>query len=134
MLRNKPLKVCSKFWGINKKLPQEKPDFSMRNLILLVLCIFTGQHLFAQNEEESVKRVVQTMFVAMKNADASLLATTFSDSAIFQTIVNDKDGIVKVRNEDVKNFINFVSKEEKGNADEKIVFETIKIDGPLALV
>ena len=106
----------------------------MRNLILLFLCVFTARDSFAQNEEDSVKKVVQTLFVAMKNADASLLASTFSDSAIFQTIVNDKDGIVKVRNEDVKDFMDFVSKEEKGNADERIAFETIKIDGPLALV
>ncbi len=70
----------------------------------------------------------------MKNADASMLASTFSDSAILQTIVIDKDGIVKVRNEHVRNFIDFISKEEKGNADERIAFETIKIDGPLALV
>ena len=106
----------------------------MRNLILLFLIVLSAQHSFAQSEEDSVKNVVQTLFLAMKNADASLLASTFSDSSILQTIVNDKDGIVKVRNEQVKDFIDFVSKEEKGNADERITFETIKIDGPLALV
>ena len=106
----------------------------MRKLILLILGVFTAQHSFAQNEEDSIKMVVQTLFVAMKNADASMLAGTFSDSAILQTIVIDKDGIVKVRNEHVKNFIGFISKEEKGNADERIAFETIKIDGPLALI
>jgi hypothetical protein len=69
----------------------------------------------------------------MKNADAAKLASTFSDSAILQTI-NNKEGMVKVSNEKVQDFIYFVSKEEKGNADERIIFETIKIDGPLALV
>ncbi len=70
----------------------------------------------------------------MKNADTAMLAGTFSDSAILQTIVNDKNGITKVHNERVKDFINFISKEETGNADERITFETIKIDGPLAFV
>ncbi len=106
----------------------------MRTLIFLFLTVFTAEDLFAQNKEDSVKEVVQTLFTAMKNADAVLLASTFTDSAILQTIVSDKDGIVKVRNERVKDFIEFVSKEEKGNADERITFETIKIDGPLALV
>ena len=106
----------------------------MRKLILLILGVFTAQHSFAQNEEDSIKMVVQNLFVAMKNADASMLASTFSDSAILQTIVIDKDGIVKVHNEHLRNFIAFISKEEKGNADERITFETIKIDGPLALV
>ena len=103
----------------------------MLKLILLILSVFTTQHSFAQNEEDSIKRVVQTLFVAMKNADASMLVNTFSDSAILQTIVTDKDGMVKLRNEHVKNFIDFISKEEKGKADERIAFETIKIDGPL---
>ena len=106
----------------------------MRTLVLLFLSVFAAQLSFAQSEEDSVKNVVQTLFLAMKNADALLLAGTFSDSSILQTIVNDKDGIVKVRTEQVKDFIDFVSKEEKGNADERIAFETIKIDGPLALV
>ena len=89
---------------------------------------------FAQNSEDSVKNVVQTLFLAMKNADATLLKTTFADSAILQTIVTDKQGFVKVRNERLKDFVDFIAKEEKGNADEKITFETIKIDGTLAFV
>lgn len=39
-----------------------------------------------------------------------------------------------MQNEQLKDFVDFISKEEKGNADERIIFETIKIDGPLALV
>ncbi len=105
----------------------------MRKLIL-ILSVFTAQHSFAQNKEDSIKKVVQTLFVAMKNADVSMLASTFSDGAILQTIVTDKDGMVAVRNEHIKDFIDFISKEEKGNADERIAFETIKTDEPLALV
>ncbi len=40
----------------------------------------------------------------MKNADAAKLASTFSDSAILQTI-NNKEGMVKVSNEKVQDFI-----------------------------
>jgi hypothetical protein len=106
----------------------------MRNPVLLFLSVFTTRYFFAQNEEISVKKLVQTLFVAMKKAYASMLANTFSDSAILQTIINDKNDIVKVRNEHLKDFIDFVSKEGKRTADERISFETIKIDGPLAFV
>ncbi len=106
----------------------------MRTVILIFLSVFATPHLFAQTQEDSVKKIVQTLFEAMKNADAITLAGTFLDSAILQTIVSDKDGNVKVRNEQVKDFIGFISKEEKGNADERITFEIIKIDGPLAFV
>ena len=99
---------------------------------LLAFLITNTTVLFAQNKEDSVKNVVQALFLAMKTADTTLLKTSFADSAILQTIVADKQGIVKVRNEQLKEFVDFISKEEKGNADERIIFETIKIDGPLA--
>ena len=39
-----------------------------------------------------------------------------------------------VRNEAVQGFVDFVSSQKKGAADERIEFEMIKIDGPLASV
>ncbi len=57
---------------------------------------------------------MQTLFVVMKNADTVMLAGTFSDGAILQTISND-NGIVKVRTGTVMDIIAFVSNEEKGN-------------------
>jgi hypothetical protein len=73
------------------------------------------------------------MFTGMKNADAALLKSCFADSAILQTITRDKEGNVIVKNESITEFIGFVSKQPSGAADERITFETIKIDGPLAI-
>ncbi len=42
--------------------------------------------------------------------------------------LNDKKDIIKVRNEHLKDFIDFVSKEGKKTADERISSGTIKID------
>jgi hypothetical protein len=52
---------------------------------------------------------------------------------ILQTISRDKEGKTVVRNEGVAEFIGFISKETAGNADERIRFETVKVDGPLAI-
>jgi hypothetical protein len=70
----------------------------------------------------------------MKNADPSIMADIFADSAIFQTIGRTKEGKTMVRSEDIKEFVDFVSKQKKGSADEQIRFDIIKIDGPLAIV
>ena len=86
----------------------------------------------AQSTEDSVKAVINTMFAGMKNADAALLKSTFSDSAILQTIARNREGKTIVRNEAVSEFADFVGKLKKDSADERITFETIKIDGPLA--
>lgn len=80
-----------------------------------------------------MKAVINKMFEAMKNADTVSLRSVFADSAILQTITRNKEAKVIVRNESIAEFIEIIGKETKGNADEQIVFETVKTDGPLAM-
>ena len=87
----------------------------------------------AQSAEDSVKAVINSMFAGMKNGDAALFKKSFSDSAIMQTIGRSRDGKTMVRNESLDEFTAFVGKLKKDSADERISFETIKIDGPLAI-
>ncbi len=83
--------------------------------------------------EDSVKTVINKMFTAMKAADGRSLKECFSDSIVFQTISRNKEGKLIVRTEDPAGFIDFISKAIPGETDERISFETIKIDGPLAI-
>jgi Putative lumazine-binding len=101
-------------------------------LILLTATLFTTQAK-AQSAEDSVKAVINTMFAGMKNADAGLFKSVFSDSAIMQTISRSKEGKTVVLNESLNEFADFVGKLKKDSADERITFEMIKIDGPLAI-
>lgn len=101
----------------------------------ILLTVFCFQSIaFSQTTEDSVKAVIVSMFKGMKEADASLLQASFADSMILQTISQNKEGQLTVKNEDPAGFIDFVSKSKPGVADERITFETIKIDGPLAVV
>ena len=93
---------------------------------------FCASLVRAQSAEDSIKAAVNKLFEGMKNADASLVSRSFTDSAVLQTITRNKEGKTVVRNEQVRDFAEFVSKQQKGAADERIIFETIKIDGPLA--
>lgn len=86
----------------------------------------------AQTAEDSVKAVINQFFKAMKTADGKLLLSCFGDSAILQTIV-EKDGSTTVKNEDIKEFADFVSQVKENDADERITFHDIKVDGPLAM-
>ena len=101
-------------------------------LILLTALLITG-NINAQTVEDSVKAVINNLFAGMKNADANLLKSTFSDSAILQTLSRTKEGKTIVRTESLGEFVEFVSQLKKDSADERIKFETIKIDGPLAI-
>lgn len=107
----------------------------MRKALLLLFttgCLYgIGQ---AQTAEDSVKAVVNQLFEGMKTANAGLVKSAFADSAILQTIARNREGNTIIRNEVVSAFADFVGKQQPGVADERIQFETIKIDGPLAIV
>ena len=87
----------------------------------------------SQPARDSVIAAVNCLFKGMKNADTALLKSCFSSNAILQTIRED-DGSIKVSNEKLTDFVDFVGKETAGAADEQIIVEMVKIDGPLAFV
>ena len=106
----------------------------MKKLIsLFLIALFAGLIVTAQSTEDSVKATINQLFTAMKNADSSLLVDVFADSAVLQTIGN-RAGKVIIRNEKVSAFAQQIKTLPKGAADERITFQTILIDGPLALV
>ena len=104
-----------------------------RILILLTATIFISTITKAQSAEDSVKAVVNQLFAAMKGANAAMLKEAFADSAVLQTIRRKQDGTFFVQDEKVSDFVEQIGKAKKDSLDERITFETIKIDGPLAI-
>ena len=104
-----------------------------RILILLTATIFISTITKAQSPEDSVKAVVNQLFAAMKGANAAMLKETFADSAMLQTIRRKQDGTFFVQDEKVSDFVEQIGKAKKDSLDERITFETVKIDGPLAI-
>lgn len=106
----------------------------LKAVFAMFIILLTSMAANAQTAEDSVKAAVNNLFIAMKNADTAMLRSCFTDSAILQTIIKNKEGKPAVRNESVGDFAAFLAKEQPGNADERIVFDVLKIDGPLAIV
>jgi hypothetical protein len=105
----------------------------MKKTILLSLLLMAMLITHAQTSEDSVKNVVNQLFTGMKNGDASMIRGSFSDSAILQTIANTREGKVVIRNQPMVGFAESVAKLPKGAADERIKFETVKVDGAMAI-
>ena len=105
----------------------------MKYFFILLTALITTGNVNAQRAEDSIKAVINTMFAGMKNADAVLFKNSFGDSAIMQTISRSKEGKTIVINESLAEFAGFVSQLKKDSADERIIFETVKVDGPLAI-
>lgn len=88
----------------------------------------------AQTAVDSVKVTIKQLFTAMLEADAAKLTDCFADSALLQTIVKSKEGVVSIRNESVADFAKTVGSIPRNMADERIVFDVVKIDADLAIV
>ena len=99
--------------------------------LLLTLAALNGQ---AQSTEDSIKAAVNLMFTGMKNADAATIRRSFADSAILQTITANATGKTVARLESVDDFATHVGKMAAGDADERISFGSVRVDGPLAIV
>lgn len=93
-------------------------------LILNILCF--GQ----SSEENQIKETINNLFIGMKNADAKMVNSAFSEQAILQTI--SKDGTVKT--DELKGFVSSISGFAKDDLDERITYSSIQIDGNLASV
>ena len=105
-----------------------------RILILLTAMISISSFTQAQTPEDSVKAVVNQLFTAMRTVDGAMLKDAFADSAVLQTIRRKQDGTFFVENEEVDDFVKSIGTAKKDSLDERITYETIKIDGPLAFV
>src|SRR4051812_46388603 len=105
-----------------------------RIAMLLFVASLLTQYLDAQTTEDSVKAVVNQLFEGMKNSDAKMIQSAFADSAILQSVGKSKEGKIVIENEKIDEFAKLISGLKKGAADEQIVFESIKIDGQLAMI
>ncbi len=105
----------------------------MKNYLLFFLLSIAGMKGYSQTAEDSVKATITQMFDAMKNSDSASLVSSFTKNAVLQALGKDADGLV-AKDESVLGFATSISKAPKGALDERISFQTIKIDGPLASV
>ena len=106
----------------------------MKSIALSLFLFSTCLSANSQTTEDSVKAAVNNLFIAMKNSDGLMLRSCFGDSAKLQALGKDKAGNLIVKNESIQDFANSISTAPKGSLDERISFDTIKIDGPLASV
>ena len=102
-------------------------------IIGCILCFLIVYGVQAQQEELNVKATINQLFEGMRNADSTAVFSAFAPGAIMQTIVQSKEGKTSVRQNAVAGFASSIGKLAKGAADEQIVFETIKVDGDLAI-
>jgi hypothetical protein len=106
----------------------------MKYFLIALTMIITASVSNAQTAEDSVKSVINRLFEGMKQADTAMIRSCFASNMVMQTISRSNDGNVLILNVSPANFLSVIAGEAKGNADERITFEVVKTDGPLAMV
>jgi hypothetical protein len=102
-------------------------------LFLLVLT-FSITKAFSQSEEDAVKASINQLFEGMRKTDTTLMRSTFSADGTLQSAIVTRDGKTKVIQEPIDSFMAAVGRPHKEIYDERISYDVIKIDGPLAIV
>ena len=105
----------------------------MKYFFSFVLTAFGFTFASAQTTTDSVKAAVSNLFTGMITSNPALITSSFSDNAVLQTI-EIKEGKPVVQTDQVKEFADAISKIAKGDAEERIQFDVVKIDDNLAIV
>jgi hypothetical protein len=90
----------------------------------------------AANEEDSVKKVINIFFEGLQKGDTALIRTTIHENLVLQTVALNRKGEAHLLNEPIAEFMTSVAVRppEIKSMEERIVFETIKLDVNLASV
>lgn len=104
----------------------------MRFLILVLL--FGATELYAQTPADSVRQVITDFFQAMRSSDTAGMRAALSPTAHLEATQSRPDAEPELIQVSVTDFLSSVARTPAGALDERIGFEVVKVDGPLATV
>ena len=106
----------------------------MNKILLSIVLVSFSTNVYSQSAEDSVKKVINNMFKAMKSSNSEKLLDCFADSALLQTIITNKEGKTEIKSQSAQAFAKMLASIEEDAADERFFFNGIKIDENLAVV
>jgi len=110
-----------------------------KSLTTAVVVFFLASQMgFSQGKEsskteDSIRHTILMLFDGMRKSDTNMIKSAFHDRAILQTIMSTNEGM-RVINSPLAGLIKSVAKSNDVVYDERIQFETIKVDGDMASV
>jgi hypothetical protein len=99
--------------------------------LLLVLTLFAVK-VQAQTAGDSVRNTINRLFEGMRKGDSAAIRAAFAPGALLQSVLGTKGGGTRIVTEPVDSFFASVGRPHKEVWDERIKFDGIKIDGPMA--
>ncbi|MEM9649250.1 MAG: nuclear transport factor 2 family protein [Bacteroidota bacterium] len=108
------------------------------SILTLALClVFTvnaqGPDPSTYDEQQAVKKVVETFFDGFHKQDSSIINSTVAKEMVLQTTGRDKEGKTRFRTEEYANFINSITSiPDSVQFEEKLTSFSIQVDRTMA--
>ncbi|RYY81896.1 MAG: hypothetical protein EOO15_23780 [Chitinophagaceae bacterium] len=101
--------------------------------VLAILTVWSAT-ASAQSAEDSVRATVIRLFDGMRKADTAAIRAAFAPGALLQTVLVNREGKTHMESEPADSFLAAVARPHNEVWDERITFDGMRIDGPLATV
>lgn len=105
----------------------------MKHLFVAVGLVMAISAAAQSSNEVAVKATIIQFFDGMRKADSTLLRQTLAPGAKLQSVDN-RQGVVSVKEDSFEGFAATVAKAQPGDLDERLNGMTFHIDGDLATV
>lgn len=102
-------------------------------IVLLIGFTFFCCGVFAQSNEDAIKKSINMFFAGMKSNDTSLINSTLDSSCFMYSIMQTADGKTKLDDGKIADFLQQVAAMKGKNIDERPLSFDIKVDGAMAI-
>ena len=109
----------------------------MQKIIPFLLLLISSLVITAQekNEQQEVKKVIETFFIGLHKGDSTIMKSTLHKNIKIQTTFTNREGLKNLNNQSRQALLTGVANKKPENVYlEKLLSYDIKIDGNLASV
>ncbi|WP_430928281.1 nuclear transport factor 2 family protein [Polaribacter marinivivus] len=109
----------------------------MQKIIPFLLLLISSLVITAQekNEQQEVKKVIETFFIGLHKGDSTIMKSTLHKDIKIQTTFTNREGLKNLNNQSRQALLTGVANKKPENVYlEKLLSYDIKIDGNLASV
>lgn len=109
------------------------PNSTRMRPILFAAFILCYSFVYAQNDNEGVKRTITTFFNGMHSNDTIAIKNSLDSACFLYSIMQKKDGSTVLEEEKTSSFFEQVAQLKGQKLEEKLLSYDIKIDGAMAI-